>query len=54
MLEQRFANQARGVKLPIFPDPSPVVVAARNRTAFVPRMFFRRVRVHLGYLTRVR
>jgi len=35
MLEQGFANQACGFKLPIFPGPSPVIFSARSRTSFV-------------------
>jgi hypothetical protein len=50
MLEQRFANQACGFQLPIFPDPSPVLFAARSCTAIVPRNFFRRLLGHLAYL----
>jgi hypothetical protein len=34
MLEQGFANKARGFKLPIFSGLSPVLFTARSRTSF--------------------
>jgi hypothetical protein len=49
MLEQRFANQACGFKLPIFPDPSPVIFSTRSLTSFVPHIFFCHLLAHLAY-----
>jgi hypothetical protein len=50
MLEQGFADKAGGVKLPIFPDPSPVIFTARSRAPFNPRIFFSRLVAHPTYL----
>jgi len=50
MLEQGFANQARGFKLPIFSGLSPVLFTARSRTSFFRYALFSQLAAPLTYL----
>jgi hypothetical protein len=51
MLEQGFANKARGFKLPIFPGPSPVIFSTWSRTSFFRYALFYQLIAPLTYLT---